>query len=68
MFSKKRCDHNHETLGEIRRLPLGEDSGLFLCQRHYHAELAMRVESGSWDTKNTKYFPAWELLKIVVEN
>lgn len=57
------CDHGHATT-HARYLPLGGDNGIWVCKRHYHEELQMRVDSKAWDISNPAYFPAWELLQV----
>lgn len=32
------CDYNHQTVCEVRRIPLPGDAGLFLCHYHYCIE------------------------------
>lgn len=56
------CDHGHETIGEVRVLPLGGNGNMLVCQRHYHEELQARWHSNAWDKETD--FPAWETLKI----
>jgi len=61
------CDHGHVVYkGTVRILPLNHDgsANLHVCMAHYHAELRARKRSGSWDTADSRNYPAWELLKV----
>lgn len=60
------CDHGHAAT-EVRRLPLGDDSAIIVCQHHYHTELQFRLESGAWDITDPTFYPAWELLRVYGE-
>lgn len=63
---KAYCDYGHET-NESRRLPLGEDSAVIVCRKHYAKELAFRREinreSGT-EVWGPESFPTWESLEI----
>ena len=36
------CDYGHEMTEETRRLPIGGDAGVIVCEEHYHAEIESR--------------------------
>ena len=56
-----RCDWNHETRSEIRRLPTSSDGAVLCCKVHFLQEMKWWKELGT--DKNTK----WEDLEIVEE-
>lgn len=58
------CDHNHETSGEIRRLPTGGDAAVLVCRRHFDAEIAHRVERSKQTGRDKWDFPAWDELSV----
>ena len=64
------CDHNHETGGEIRALPVGFDpyhGNMLVCRSHYHAELQFRRERARQTGADKWKFPAWDDLEVVYE-
>jgi len=52
------CDYGHETTEEVRRLPIGEQSGIWVCRRHYEEQIAAWKEQG----QDVSDVPAWEEL------
>jgi hypothetical protein len=42
MLEVNSCDYGHETAQETRRLPIGGDAGVIVCEEHYHAEMESR--------------------------
>jgi len=52
------CDFGHETSEEVRRLPIGGESGIWVCHAHYLAQLRSWKEQG----QDVSDVPAWEEL------
>ncbi len=65
MLQVNSCDYGHETAEETRRLPIGGDAGVIVCEEHYHAEMESRklaaLERGEPDYRG---FPAWTELEV----
>lgn len=58
------CDWGHAA-GEVKRLPLGDNSSITVCREHYEYELRWRLElvfQGS-----PAEFPTWEELETVTD-
>ena len=53
------CDYGHETVSEVRRLPIGEDAGIILCMHHYILERKYRRANG-----DIRITPEWRDLPI----
>lgn len=61
------CDHNHQTPGEIRQLPIGFDphhGNMLVCRRHFEAEIEYRRERAKFTGADKWRFPKWEDLTI----
>ena len=58
------CDHGHETVGEIRRLPTGGDGAILVCHRHYRRELSFRTERARDTGRDVWDWPSWESLTV----